>query len=106
MITYNILDAMSIENVQFLVNYFILKTTVKQKERHPVEVSFFLSFKFRRITFQDNLLNCCKASLEVCDDVIDMLGTDRKTNGVLLDALISQLLVIQLRVSCGCGMDY
>ena len=51
------------------------------------------------------LFQSCKSTLQILDDIVDMLGTNGQTDGVLLNALICQLLVSQLGVGCGCWMD-
>ena len=51
------------------------------------------------------LFQSCKSTLQILDDIVDMLSTDGKTDGVLLNALIGQLLVGQLGVGCCCWMD-
>ena len=43
----------------------------------------------------------CKAVLEVSNDIVDMLRTDGQTDGVLIDLLLGQLLVVQLAVGGG-----
>ena len=35
----------------------------------------------------------CEASLEVGDDVVDVLGADGQADGVLVDLLLGQLLI-------------
>ena len=35
-----------------------------------------------------------------------MLSTNRQANGILIDILICQLLISQLRMSCSSRMDY
>ena len=47
----------------------------------------------------------CEASLEVGDDVVDVLGADGQADGVLVDLLLGQLLIGQLAVSGGSRMD-
>ena len=47
------------------------------------------------------LFQSCKSTLQILDDIVDMLGTNGQTDGVLLNALICQLLVSQLGVGCG-----
>ncbi len=39
-----------------------------------------------------------EASLEVGDDVVDVLGADGQADGVLVDLLLGQLLIGQLAV--------
>ena len=51
------------------------------------------------------LFQSCKSTLQILDDIVDMLGTNGQTDGVLLNALICQLLVSQLRMGCCCRMD-
>lgn len=51
------------------------------------------------------LFQSCKSTLQILDDIVDMLGTNGQTDGVLLNALICQLLVSQLGVGCCCWMD-
>jgi hypothetical protein len=46
------------------------------------------------------LLDSVECFAEIVDDIVDMLGTDGQTDGVLLNALICQLLVSQLCVCC------
>ena len=45
--------------------------------------------------------SCRETCLEVCEDVVDILDTDREANRVLLNALICELSLIQLRVGRG-----
>ena len=40
------------------------------------------------------LFQSCKSSLQILDDIVDMLSTDGKTDRVLLDALICKLLIV------------
>ena len=47
----------------------------------------------------------CEASLEVGDDVVDVLGADGQADGVLVDLLLGQLLIGQLAVSGGSRVD-
>ena len=47
----------------------------------------------------------CEASLEVGDDIVDVLGADGQADGVLVDLLLGQLLIGQLAVSGGSRMD-
>ena len=61
---------------------------------------FYILFYF--VSF---LLNCLKCLIQILDDIVDMLGTNGQTDGVLLNALICQLLVSQLGVGCCCWMD-
>ena len=51
------------------------------------------------------LFQSCKSTLQILDDIVNMLGTNGQTDGVLLNALICQLLVSQLGVGCCCWMD-
>ena len=47
----------------------------------------------------------CEACLEVSDDVVDMLGADGQTDGVLIDLLLGQLRISQLAVGSGGRVD-
>ena len=51
------------------------------------------------------LLQCLESLCQVFDDIIDMLGTDGKTNGVGTDTLIEEFFLIALGMSCRCGVD-
>lgn len=50
-------------------------------------------------------LDCREALFEVRDDVVDMLGTDRQSDGRLRDILLRKLCLAQLRVGCRRWMD-
>ena len=43
----------------------------------------------------------CEACLQIGDDVIDMLSADGQADGVLIDLLFGQLLIVQLAVGGG-----
>ncbi len=47
----------------------------------------------------------CEASLQIGDDVIDVLGADGQADGVLIDLLLGQLLIVQLAVGGGGRVD-
>ena len=47
----------------------------------------------------------CEACLQISDDVINVLGTDGQADGVLIDLLFGQLLIVQLAVGGGGRMD-
>ena len=47
----------------------------------------------------------CEACLQIGDDVIDMLSADGQADGVLIDLLLGQLLIVQLAVGGGSRMD-
>lgn len=47
----------------------------------------------------------CKAVFEVCDDVVDMLCADGKTDGILMDSRGFELLFGKLRMSSRSRMD-
>ena len=40
----------------------------------------------------------CEACLQIGDDVINVLGTDGQADGVLIDLLLGQFLIVQLAV--------
>ena len=50
-------------------------------------------------------LSASESLIEVCKDILDAFGTDRKSYGVGLDTLIKKLLFGKLGMSCACGMD-
>lgn len=54
---------------------------------------------FSFVEFIILLLNCLKCLIEILDNIIDVLGSDGKTDGVWLDALIQKLCLIALAVS-------
>ena len=47
----------------------------------------------------------CKAVFEVCDDVVDMLCADGKTDGILMDSRGFELFFGKLRMSSRSRMD-
>ena len=47
----------------------------------------------------------CEASLQISDDIIDVLSTDGQADGVLIDLLFGQLLIVQLAVGGGGRVD-
>ena len=47
----------------------------------------------------------CEASLQIGDDVINVLGADGQADGVRIDLLLGQLLIVQLAVGGGGRMD-
>ena len=47
----------------------------------------------------------CEASFQIGDDVIDVLGADGQADGVLIDLLLGQLLLVQLAVGGGGRVD-
>ena len=47
----------------------------------------------------------CEAGFQIGDDVIDVLGTDGQADGVLIDLLLGQLLLVQLAVGGGGRVD-
>ena len=47
-----------------------------------------------------------KPFLQIGDDIVDMLCTNGKTDGVLLDSLIGKLFCGELTVGRRCRMDY
>lgn len=52
------------------------------------------------------LLNCLKCLIQILDNIIDIFGTDGKTDGVWFDSLIQQFFLGALAVRGGCRMDY
>ena len=46
------------------------------------------------------------AMFQIIDDVVNMLGTDGKTDGGRLDTACQQAFLIQLGVGGGCRMDH
>ena len=62
---------------------------------------FYILFYF--VSF---LLNCLKCLIQILDDIVDVLGTDGKTDGVWFDSLIQQFFLGALAVRGGCRMDY
>ena len=54
--------------------------------------------------FKGGLVDRSKASLQIGNNVINMLCTDRQANGSRCNALICQFLCVQLRVGCGSRM--
>lgn len=49
---------------------------------------FYILFYF--VSF---LLNCLKCLIQILDDIVDVLGTDGKTDGVWFDSLIQQFFL-------------
>ena len=49
---------------------------------------------------------CGKALFKIRDNVIYVLGSNGEPDGVGLDTLVQQLLLRELGVSGGCGMDH
>ena len=47
----------------------------------------------------------CETGFEVGDDIVDVLGADGQADGVLIDLLLGQLLVVQLAVGGGSRVD-
>ena len=47
----------------------------------------------------------CETGFEVGDDIVDVLGADGQADGVLVDLLLGQLLIVQLAVGGGSGVD-
>ena len=47
-----------------------------------------------------------KSLLQIGDNVVDVLCTDRKTDGVVKNLLLVELLLRQLRVGGGLGVDH
>ena len=47
----------------------------------------------------------CETGFEVGDDIVDVLGADGQADGVLIDLLFGQLLVVQLAVGGGSRVD-
>ena len=47
----------------------------------------------------------CEASFQIGDDVINVLGADGQADGVLIDLLLGQLLIVQLAVGGGGRVD-
>ena len=62
---------------------------------------FYILFCF--VSF---LLNCLKCLIQILDDIVDVLGTDGKTDGVWFDSLIQQFFLGALAVCSGCRMDH
>ena len=62
---------------------------------------FYILFYF--VSF---LLNCLKCLIQILDDIVDVLGTDGKTDGVWFDSLIQQFFLGALAVCSGCRMDH
>lgn len=52
------------------------------------------------------LLYRCKALLKVSDDIIDVLSSDRKSDGALMDILIVELFLRKLGMCCCRRMNY
>lgn len=50
-------------------------------------------------------LSASESLIEVCKDILDAFGTDRKSYGIGLDTLIKKLLFGKLGMSCACGVD-
>ncbi len=76
-------------------NYRNNKEASQQKPR-----SLFVMIYVRRICNTQieeiGLLSSCKAFLKVCDDIVDVLSTDGKSDCALSDSLICKLLVVKL----------
>ena len=54
----------------------------------------------------NELLYSLERLLQICDDIVDVLGADGQADGVGLNAHIQQLLLGQLRMGGGGGMDH
>lgn len=52
------------------------------------------------------LFYCFKAMFQIVNNIIDMLGTDGKTDGGRLDTACQQAFLIQLGMGGGCRMDH
>ena len=52
------------------------------------------------------LLDCFEALLQICQNVVDMLDTDRQTNGGRCDAGCQQFFLSHLRMGRRCRMDH
>ena len=52
------------------------------------------------------LLYCLECLVQVLNDIIDILSSDGKTDGVWFDSLIQQFFLGALAVSGGCRMDH
>ena len=50
-------------------------------------------------------LDSLECLFQILDDIINVLGSNGKTDGIRLNALIQQLLFGALAVGCGCRMD-
>ena len=50
-------------------------------------------------------LSASESLIEVCKDILDAFGTDRKSYSVGLDTLIKKLFLGKLGMSCTCGVD-
>ena len=61
----------------------------------------------RRRSGESDLLTAdsCEACLQIGNDIIDVLGADGQADGVLVDLLLGQLLIVQLAVGGGSGVD-
>ena len=55
---------------------------------------------------KDPALKSLESLIEICNDVIDILGADRQTDRVGEDALFHELRSVQLRVSGACRVDH
>ena len=63
----------------------------------------------RRPVFPDfcvRQLKSLEGLIEICNDVIDILGADRQTDRIGEDALFHELRSVQLRVSGACRVDH
>lgn len=49
--------------------------------------------------------NGCETGFQIGDDIVDVLGADGQTDGILVDLLLGQLLIVQLAVGGGSGVD-
>ena len=63
-------------------------------------------FKIRDNVIYVLSAKCGKALFKIRDNVIYVLGSNGEPDGVGLDTLVQQLLLRELGVSGGCGMDH
>ena len=51
-------------------------------------------------------LYCCKSVFQICNNIINVLSTNRKTNCVLSNSLVCKLCLVELTVSCRSRMNH
>lgn len=52
-----------------------------------------------------SLFHCCKSVLQICQNIINMLCSDRKADSILLNSLIGKLFIGQLGMCGRCRMN-
>jgi len=76
-----------------------------------IRLFLYITYLFYTISFTCHamytvlLSYCLKCLIQIFDDIVNVLSTDRKTDGVRVDALLFQLFFCQLCMSSRSWMD-